>query len=51
MSFEQWAELVRTGSITVIFAFLWWTERTDRRASEKRERDMLRIAKDIPPEE
>lgn len=51
MSFEQWAEIARTGSITLVFAFLWWTERADRRASEKRERDILRIAKDIPTEE
>ena len=51
MTFEQYMEIARTGSVTLIFAFLWWTERVDRRASEKRERDILRVKADIPPEE
>lgn len=42
MSYAEITELVRTASVTVIFAFLWWTERMDRKAAEKRERDVLR---------
>jgi hypothetical protein len=42
MTFEQLSNLVRDASMGVIFAFLWWTERMDRKASEKREREILR---------
>jgi hypothetical protein len=47
MSFEQIASLIRDASLAIIFAGLWWTERLDRKASEKRERDYLRQAADI----
>lgn len=38
----QIAEIVKSGSVTIIIAFLWWTERADRRAAEERERQLLR---------
>jgi len=54
MSYAEITELVRTASVTVIFAFLWWTERMDRKSAEKRERDVLRdlsVGNDPRPEE
>jgi len=33
--------IIRDASITIIFGFLWWFERVDRRAAEIRERELM----------
>jgi len=48
MAFEQIAEIVRNGQIMVLFCFLWWLERADRKTAEKRERAVLRDVADLP---
>jgi hypothetical protein len=36
--------------ISGIFVYLWWTERSDRKRAEQREREVLRDAADLKPE-
>lgn len=51
MTYEQLANLIRDATMASLFAFLWWTERMDRKASEKRERETLRDLANCKAEE
>jgi len=41
MEWEVLRSIISDASITIIFGFLWWFERQDRRAAELREREMM----------
>jgi hypothetical protein len=51
MTIEQLAEIIQSGQITVLLLFLWWFERADRKAAEKRERNVLRTIAEVTDEE
>jgi len=41
MEWDLLSGVIKDASITIIFGFLWWFERVDRRAAELRERELM----------